>query len=65
MFSIRNKRIIQCPFLTQQNFAKKMGVFFTVNRWESGRSKPNLKAMQSISAFYLENHISYEMIEKT
>ena len=22
------KRIIQCSFLTQQNFAKKMGVFF-------------------------------------
>lgn len=37
------KRIRQRSFLTQQDFAKKIGVAFsTVNRWESGRAKPNL-----------------------
>lgn len=59
------KRIRQRSFLTQQDFAKKIGVVFsTVNRWESGRSKPNLKAMKSIKAFCLENNIPYETIEE-
>jgi hypothetical protein len=40
-------------------------VFSIVNRLESGRAKPNLKAMKSINAFCLENHISYETIEET
>ena len=59
------KRIRQRSFLTQQDFAKKIGVAFsTVNRWESGRAKPNLKAMKSINAFCLENSISYETLEE-
>ena len=46
------KRIRQRSFLTQQEFAKIIGVAFsTVNRWESGRAKPNLKAMKSINTF--------------
>ena len=46
------KRIRQRSFLTQQEFANVIGVSFsTVNRWESGRSKPNLKAMKSINTF--------------
>ena len=59
------KRIRQRSFLTQQDFAKKIDVAFsTVNRWESGRAKPNLKAMKSINAFCLENNIPYETIEE-
>ena len=59
------KRIRQRSFLTQQDFAKKIGVAFsTVNRWDSGRAKPNLKAMKSINAFCLENSISYETLEE-
>ena len=59
------KRIRQRSFLTQQDFANKIGVAFsTVNRWESGRAKPNLKAMKSINAFCLDNNISYETIEE-
>lgn len=59
------KRIRQRSFLTQQDFAKKIGVAFsTVNRWESGRAKPNLKAMKSINEFCLENNIPYETIEE-
>ena len=47
------KRIRQRSFLTQQEFANVIGVdFSTVNRWESGRSKPNLKAMKSINTFW-------------
>lgn len=59
------KRIRLRSFLTQQDFAKKIGVAFsTVNRWESGRAKPNLKAMKNINAFCLENRIPYETLEE-
>lgn len=59
------KRIRKRSFLTQQDFADKIGVAFsTVNRWESGRAKPNLRAMKSINAFCLENNIPYEAIEE-
>ena len=60
------KKIRQRSFLTQQDFAKKIGVAFsTVNRWESGRAKPNLKAMKSINTFCLDNNIPYETIEES
>lgn len=60
------KRIRQRSFLTQQDFAKKIGVAFsTVNRWESGHSKPNLKAMKSINTFCVDNNISYEVLEES
>ena len=59
------KRIRQRSFLTQQEFANVIGVAFsTVNRWESGRAKPSLKAMKSINAFCLENSIPYETLEE-
>ena len=59
------KKIRQRSFLTQQDFAKKIGVVFsTVNRWESGRAKPNLKAMKNINTFCLDNNIPYEAIEE-
>lgn len=59
------KRIRQRSFLTQQDFAKKIGVAFsTVNRWESGRAKPNLKTMKKINEFCLENNITYETVEE-
>ena len=59
------KRIRQRLFLTQQDFAKKIGVAFSsVNRWETGRAKPNLKAMKNINTFCLNNNIPYETIEE-
>ena len=59
------KKIRQRSFFTQQDFAKKIGVAFsTVNRWESGRAKPNLKAMKNINTFCLNNNIPYETIEE-
>lgn len=61
----RNKKIGQRSFLTQQDFSDKIGVALsTVNRWESGRAKPNMKAMKSINAFCLENNLPYETLEE-
>ena len=52
-------------FLTQEDFANKLGVAFsTVNRWEQGKSKPNLVAMKNIKAFCDENDIEYKEIEE-
>ena len=60
------KRIRQRSFLTQQEFANALGVAFsTVNRWEAGRSKPNLKAMKSINTFCVDNNIPYEALEES
>ena len=60
------KRLRQRSFLTQQEFANVIGVSFsTVNRWESGCSKPNLKAMKSINTFCVDNNIPYEALEES
>ena len=38
--------------MSQMEFAEALGVSFaTVNRWESGRSKPNFKTMKLINSF--------------
>ena len=58
------KKIRQRCFLTQQDFAQEVQVAFsTVNRWEQGKSKPNLVAMKNIKAFCEENDIPYADIE--
>lgn len=39
--------------LTQEQFAAKVGVTFsTVNRWESGRSRPSPLAMRQIEKYW-------------
>ena len=48
-FSEDIKRIRRKAFLTQEDFAKEIGVSYaTVNRWETGKAKPNLKTMKLI-----------------
>ena len=64
-FATTVKELRRKCLLSQMDFAKEIGVSFsTVNRWESGRAKPNLKAMKSINAFCLENSIPYETLEE-
>lgn len=54
------KKIRQCLFMTQENFAKEIGVAFsTVNRWEGGKAKPNLNAMKNIKEFCLKHDIDF------
>ena len=55
------KRIRQRSFLTQQDFAKKIGVAFsTVNRWETGKTVPNFKTMKRIQSFCKCNNIEFD-----
>ncbi len=64
MLSDELKKTRQKSFLTQTEFAKEIGVSFsTVNRWESGKGKPNLTAMKNIKQFCENNNISYDEIE--
>lgn len=59
------KKVRQRTFLTQEEFAKKIDVAFsTVNRWEGGKSKPNLTAMKNIKEFCLSNEIDFSNLEE-
>ena len=64
-FQAELKRIRQRCFLSQQAFAKEINVAFsTVNRWESGKTKPNLTAMKSIKEFCSRNDVDYASLEE-
>ena len=64
MLSDEIKKTRQKSILTQTEFAKEIGVSFsTVNRWESGKGKPNLTAMKAIKEYCSKNGFSYSDIE--
>lgn len=51
--------------MSQETFAKEMHVTVcTINRWENGKSKPNITAINKIKTFCLKNNISFDEIEK-
>ena len=59
---IRKIRIKE--LLTQEDFAKEIGVSYTtVNRWETGKAKPNIKAMRLINEYCKKNHIDFDVSE--
>jgi len=52
-------------FMSQETFASEISVSVaTINRWENGRSKPNLVAMNSIKNFCLKYKVPFDDIEK-
>ena len=56
------KEIRLKSLLSQEAFANALGVSFTtVNRWETGRSKPSYRAMKMIDDFCKENDIDYKI----
>lgn len=64
-FSEDIKRIRRKAFLTQEDFAKLLGVSCaTVNRWETGKAKPNLKAMKLIDGYCKKNEIDFDISEE-
>ena len=63
-FDIEIKKVRQNAFLSQQDFAKELGVSFsTVNRWETGKTRPTYRAMKAIDAFCKKNSISFDIKE--
>lgn len=56
------RKIRQSCFLSQEAFAKELGVSFaTVNRWESGQTKPTYKTMKLIDEFCKQHGIDYDV----
>lgn len=51
--------------LSQEDFAKELNVSVgSINRWENGKTKPNLIAMKAIKSFCEENNLDYSIIER-
>lgn len=64
-FSEDIKRIRRKAFLTQEDFARKIGVSFaTVKRWETGKARPNLKTMKLIDDYCKRNEIDFDISEQ-
>ncbi len=60
--AIKNTRMKS--LLSQEDFAKKLNVSVgSINRWENGKTKPNLIAMKAIKAFCEEHDLDYSVIE--
>ncbi len=54
----------QKAFLSQDAFASELKVAIsTINRWENGKSKPNLNAMKEIKSFCERYNLPYSDIE--
>ena len=59
---IRNMR--KRALLSQEEFARLLNISVgTVNRWENGKTKPNITAMKKIKAFCVDKSIPFEEIE--
>ena len=64
-FNEEIKSIRQHSFLSQEAFARELNVSFSsVNRWESGKTKPNLVAMKNLKAFCERNSEDFGKLEK-
>ena len=60
------RMIRQKALMTQETFAKALCVAFsTVNRWESGKARPSMSAMNQLKEFCVEKGISFDELQKT
>lgn len=58
------KIVRQKAFLSQEAFSNEINVSVsTINRWETGKVKPNLTAMKKIKTFCEKYNLSYDNIE--
>ena len=55
------KRIRQSTMLSQEEFARELGVSFaTVNRWETGRAKPTYRTLRLIDEYCKNHNITFD-----
>lgn len=60
-FSYSIKKLRTRCLLSQEDFAKAIGVSFsTVNRWETGKTQPNFKALKRIDEYCKSNSLSFD-----
>lgn len=56
------KRIRQSTMLSQEEFARELGVSFaTVNRWETGHSQPSYRTLRLIDEYCKNHNISFDV----
>ncbi|PKY91468.1 transcriptional regulator [Aerococcus christensenii] len=59
------KKIRQKCFLSQEALGRELGVSFSsINRWESGKTKPNMSAMKKIKDFCEVQNIDFNVLEE-
>lgn len=64
-YSEEIRKIRQKCFLSQEAFARELGVSFSsINRWEGGKSKPNVSAMKKIMDFCKLHNLDFGVLEK-
>jgi DNA-binding transcriptional regulator YiaG len=64
-YSDEIKKIRQKCFLSQEAFARELGVSFSsINRWEGGKSKPNMSAMKKIMEFCQAHNLDFSILEE-
>lgn len=64
-YSEEIKKLRQKCFLSQEAFARELGVSFSsINRWEGGKSKPNMSAMKKIMEFCETHTLDFSTLEK-
>ena len=64
MMSDTIKKLRQKLFLSQEEFAKELCVSVsTINRWETGKVKPNITAMKKIKNFCNKNNLKCDELE--
>lgn len=64
MMSDSIKKLRQKLFLSQEEFAKELCVSVsTINRWETGKVKPNITAMKKIKNFCNKNNLKFDELE--
>ena len=65
-FSSEIKNFRLSCLINQTEFVSALGVSFTtVNRWENGKARPNIKAMKALKQYCEENELPYEPLEKS
>ncbi len=63
-FSEEIKLTRQKSFMTQDEFAKEISVSTaTINRWETGKARPNITAIKRIKTFCNTNDLPFERLE--
>ena len=61
-FSEKIKNLRQERLLSQEAFAKELGVSFaTVNRWETGKTQPTYKALRTINEYCEKNNVEFSV----
>ena len=59
------KEIRLTCIISQEDFAKELGVSFTtVNRWEKGKSQPSYKAQKLIDMYCKKNNVDGSIMKE-